>query len=276
MPDERTLIEVQGRAYQPLASQLSLEGHPTGRVLVFRDVTRFQELDKMKTQFVSDVSHELRTPLTNMTIYLGLLNAVEEPQKRSLYLETMQRETERLTHLIEDLLTISRLEAGRVDIFIKPIDVNRLVCELINDRVFMAGMRGINLECTTAPDLPLALADQRLLNQAISNLLTNAIHYTPVDGTVRVQTGLVREGEASWVTVQVIDDGYGIPEEERAQIFERFFRGTASLQTKAPGTGLGLPISKEIVERMQGKITVESQVGKGSIFTLWLRPCYNP
>lgn len=276
VPSEKTIIEVQGRAYQPLASQLSLDEQPAGQVLVFRDVTRFQELDKMKTQFVSDVSHELRTPLTNMTIYLGLLSSTEEPEKRNPYLLTLRRETERLTHLIEDLLTISRLEAGRVDLFVKPIDVNRLVSELVADRSYMASTKGILLECAPAAELPKAMADKRLLNQAISNLLTNAINYTPADGSVRLETGLSDQAGAQWVTIRVIDSGFGIPEEEQAHIFERFYRGTASQQAKAPGTGLGLPISKEILERMEGTITLESQVGKGSSFTVWLRPCYNP
>lgn len=270
-PSEKNLLEVKGRAYQPLASHLSQEEQPAGKVLVFRDVTRFRELDKMKTQFVSDVSHELRTPLTNMTIYLDLLKTVNDPAKQQNYLETLQRETGRLAHLIEDLLTISRIEAGRVEMYIKPVDVNRLITELAKDRTIMANSRGLILACDPSSDALAAMADARLLNQAVSNLLTNAINYTPPEGAIMLKSSLVEENGKSWVTISVIDNGVGIPESELNHIFERFYRGSASYQTKAPGTGLGLPISKEIVERMGGQISVESEVEEGSKFTVWLR-----
>lgn len=121
-------------------------------------------------------------------------------------------------------------------------------------------------------NLPPALGDERLLNQAISNLLTNAINYTPPGGSIDLKTAFVRSsaGEA-WVTVEVSDDGTGILPSEMEHIFERFYRGSASKKTKAPGTGLGLPISREIIERMGGKITVQTTPGKGSKFTVWLK-----
>lgn len=271
VPSDKTIFEVQGRAYQPLASHLSMEGKPAGQVLVFRDVTWFRELDKMKTKFVSDVSHELRTPLTNLTIYLDLLANVHEKEKQQTYLDTLRRETIRLTNLIEDLLAISRLEAGRVELFIKPLDINRLISELAADRTIMANTRGLALKCEQAGDLPLAMADQRLLGQAISNLLTNAINYTPSGGTILIKSASAEEEGCQWVLVHVSDNGYGIRPEEIHHIFERFFRGSASQEAKASGTGLGLPISKEIVERMDGHLRVESMPGKGSTFTVWLR-----
>ncbi|MGE5223002.1 MAG: GAF domain-containing protein [Omnitrophica WOR_2 bacterium] len=271
LPSDKTIFEVQGRAYQPLASHLSLEGKPAGQVLVFRDVTWFRELDKMKTKFVSDVSHELRTPLTNLTIYLDLLSNIHEQEKQQAYLDTLRRETVRLTNLIEDLLTISRLEAGRVELFVRPVDINRLIAELVNDRTIMANMRGLVLKCEEAENLPLAMADQRLLGQAISNLLTNAINYTPSGGTILLKSAYQDADGSQWVLVHVVDDGYGIDPEELNHIFERFFRGSASQQAKASGTGLGLPISMEIIERMGGRLRVESTPGKGSTFTVWLR-----
>jgi signal transduction histidine kinase len=270
-PTEKNILEIQDRAYQPLASNLWLAGNPAGKVLVFRDVTRFRELDKMKTKFVSDVSHELRTPLTNMTIYLDLLKSVQEPVKQELYIETLRRETRRFTHLIEDLLTISRLEAGRMEISIKPTDVNNLIQELVVDRSIMANKKGLFLAYEPSANLPLALVDSRLLVQAVSNLLTNAINYTSPEGFVSLRTEKIIESTSTWVTIRIIDNGVGIPPDEIDHIFERFYRGTASYHTKAQGTGLGLPISKEIIESMGGRISVKSLSEVGSTFTVWLR-----
>ncbi len=271
-PDEKAVLEVDGRAYQALASrQLNQEQWP-GLVIGFRDVTRFRELDQMKSKFVSDVSHELRTPLTNLTIYLDLLSNLKDPSKGHKYLNTLQRETERLTHLIEDLLTISRLEGGRLPISMLPIDVQRLACDLTNDRQSIAAMKELALTCNLEQDLPLVHADPRLLSQVLSNLLTNAFNYTPAKGGIHVTADFCENHRANWVTISVQDTGVGIQPDELEDIFKRFYRGSASTQTGAPGTGLGLAISKEIIQRMGGKITVESTPGSGSNFTVWLKP----
>ncbi len=267
---EKTILEVQGRAYQALTSTLALDKHQGGLVVVFRDVTRFRELDQMKTQFVSDVSHELRTPLTNLMLYLDLLSASEDATLNNRYLGTLQRETKRLGHLIEDLLTISRLEAGRVEVKLDPVDVNRLLSELVQDRSALAISLERILRFEPNPDAPFAVADAGLLTQAISNLLTNALNYTMKGGTVTLSVGVVNEAGASWVAVNVADDGVGIAPEEIPHIFDRFYRGAASRQTGAPGTGLGLAICKEIADRMGGRIAVQSVPGEGSTFTFWL------
>jgi signal transduction histidine kinase len=135
----------------------------------------------------------------------------------------------------------------------------------------MADSRGLLLKCETVENLPEVSGDEHLLNQAISNLLTNAINYTPAGGSIGLKTAIVRSSAGeTCVTVEVIDNGAGILPEEIDHIFERFYRGSAGKLSKSPGTGLGLPISKEIIERMGGKITVQSTPGKGSIFTVWL------
>jgi len=271
-PDENSVLEVDGRAYQALAShQPELERWP-GLVIGFRDVTRFREIDQMKSKFVSDVSHELRTPLTNLTIYLDLLSNLKDTSKRQRYLETLGRETERLTHLIEDLLTISRLEGGRVEISMMPMDVRQLAHNLTDDRQSIAASKQLSLTCNLEPELPLVQADPRLLSQVLSNLLTNAFNYTPTKGGVHVSTNYRKNNGASWVTVSVQDSGVGILPDEIDNIFERFYRGSAGHQTGAPGTGLGLAISREIIQRMGGRITVESTPGAGSNFTVWLKP----
>ena len=271
MPAEKTVLSIGDHAYQALASSLDVDGHKTGTVIVFRDVTRFRELDEMKTQFVSDVSHELRTPLTNLALYLDLLSKVDDPVRSQRYLATLRREMQRLTALIEDLLTISRLEGGRIEFHIEPVDVNRIVADLALDRKQMAANQEIDLSYTIQPDLPPALVDKRLLMQVLSNLLTNALNYTPPQKTVYLRTSLETEDDTRWVKISVRDTGLGIPPEEMDFIFTRFFRGSASQTTGAPGTGLGLSISKEIIQRLDGHISVESQPNKGSTFTVWLR-----
>lgn len=272
VPSEKSVVQIQGRAYQALTSPMPFKGSKAGTVIVFRDVTRFRELDRMKTQFISDISHELRTPLTNLSLYLDLLSATNDPERSQKYLSILRRETQRLTHMIENLLTISRLEADRVDINIEAVDVNRIVAELAQDRQQMAANRRLSLTWATHPDLPLALADARLLVQALSNILTNALNYTPSGKSVHLQTDLRRDGQGEiWVTVSVKDGGPGISPEEMPYLFTRFFRGAAAQAANTPGTGLGLAISKEMMDRLDGRISVESQVGEGSTFTVWLK-----
>jgi PAS domain S-box-containing protein len=270
-PPEKAVIEVQGRVYQAISSALSIQSQQAGLVVVYRDVTRFLELDRLKTQFVSDVSHELRTPLTNLRLYLDLMTTQSDPGLRQKYLGTLHREAMRLSHLIEDLLMISRLEAGRVKFHIIPVDVNLMLAEFAQDRKTMASNMGLELVYEPPEQNPSALADPRLLNQALSNLITNAFNYTPSGGKVTLSYRVEVNHDSTWVAIQVSDTGVGIKPDEINQIFERFYRGSASSQTGAPGTGLGLSISCEIIERIGGWISVESQPGLGSTFTVWLK-----
>lgn len=268
---EEAVLRVNGRSYQPLASPFPVQPGQEGLVIVFRDVTRFRELDEIKTHFVSDVSHELRTPLTNLMLYLDLLASLDDPLKGSGYIKTLQRETKRLGFLIEDLLTISRLEAGRMNITIKPVNVNALIAELVCDRTMLASSHKLTLTFTPDDSIPPALTDASLLNQAISNLLTNSINYTPAGGNIMLTTHLLQDAGEWWVTIDVQDNGVGISEEELSRIFERFYRGSASRETGAPGTGLGLAIAQEIATRVNGKLSVKSLPGSGSTFTFWLK-----
>ncbi len=285
-PHEKAVVEVGGRAYQALASSLPIQGRGLGSVVVFRDVTRFRELDQIKSKFVSDVSHELRTPLTNLSLYIDLVSTARSPEGSAKYLATLRRETERLTDLIEGLLTISRLEAGRIWACFQRVDLDQLVNNLVIDRNQMAFGRELSLSYTCASGLPAVQTDPHLLTQVLSNLLTNAFNYTPAGGRIQVsaayhppaapggngRTALPELDPAcGWVSVQVRDTGAGIRPEELSQLFSRFYRGSASRATNAPGTGLGLAISKEIMDRLGGRISVESTPGQGSAFTVWLR-----
>ncbi|HEY4690738.1 MAG TPA: ATP-binding protein, partial [Anaerolineae bacterium] len=246
-------------------------GQARGYVGVQRDITRQKELDHLKDLFVSNVSHELRTPLTNIKLYLGLLEHGRS-DKRGLYMETLNRETARLEKLINDLLDLSRLDLGTVPIHMVATDVNRLAADLITDRAALASARGISLDCIPDADLPPALADSAMIAQVMSNLLANAVNYTPAGGLVTVTSGVRHDADGDWVTFTVQDTGPGISADDIPHVFGRFYRGLAGRGSGVPGTGLGLAICKEIVDRLEGRITVNSPPGEGTAFTVWLRP----
>jgi GAF domain-containing protein len=228
-----------------------------------------QQADQLKTQFVADVSHELRTPLTNIRLYLELLThaGVERVPE---YLDTLNRETERLVVLIEDLLAISRLDTGAMAIKREPVDLNEVALRLVEDRRRLLAERSLSLEYLPAPDLPAVLGDEHMLTQVVANLVTNAMNYTAADSTIHIVTSLQTWESRLFVTLTVADHGPGIPPEEQSLVFERFFRGTASRRAGTPGTGLGLAICKEVLLRHAGRITLESQTGEGAAFTIWL------
>jgi len=228
---------------------------------------RATEADRLKTQFVSDVSHELRTPLSNIRLYIELLGQASQ-DRQPAYIETLNRETERLVTLIEDLLSISRLDAGTSPPELVRMDLNEMSRALVADRSKLFSERGLSLRLRLEASSAEVMADENLIAQVIGNLLTNAMHYTPSGGTVTLRTEYSESGD--WVTLSVSDTGVGILPEEKAHLFDRFFRGSASREMKNPGTGLGLAISHEIVDRHQGRIDVESALGEGSTFKVRL------
>ena len=242
-------------------------------VSVLHDISALKELDRLKSQFVSDVSHELRTPLTNIRLYLDLLHTrMDDPNKVREYLETLQRESERLANLIDDLLSLSRLDADAVPFVPVALNINEILTSLVMDRQNLAAKRGLDLRIETMTRIPQVTGDARLLTQVFTNLLTNAMNYTPDGGTITLRARKRRESGNNWVVAEVDDTGLGISPEEQKMIFRRFFRGSASKTIGAPGTGLGLSICMEILERHGGRITVESEgvPGKGSCFYVWL------
>ena len=230
---------------------------------------RAQDADRFKSEFVSNVSHELRTPLTAIKLYLSLLTR-GRPEKRQAYLDTLHREASRLQNLIEGLLDLSRLDLGKTQANLEATDLNLLVGTLVTDRGELVADRGLRLDVELVEDLPPALADPKLFEQVLTNLLTNAINYTSAGGEIGLRTDVAEAGGQQWVTVSVADTGPGISQEEQTRLFERFYRGEAGWTSDVPGTGLGLAICKEIVNRHGGQITLESQVGCGSTFTVWL------
>ena len=241
-------------------------------VSVLHDISTLKEVDRLKSQFVSDVSHELRTPLTNIRLYLDLLKRVRDEEKVPRYLETLSRESNRLANLIDDLLSLSRLDVDATPLRKSNVDLNELLDSLAQDRASLATKKGLEIQLETEEALPPMLADERLLGQIFTNLLTNAMNYSIGGGMITLRTRHIKVDDQDWVIADVEDTGIGIPKNEQSEIFQRFFRGEASRRTGAPGTGLGLAICQEIAKRHGGHIHVTSEgiPGKGTQFSVWL------
>jgi PAS domain S-box-containing protein len=233
---------------------------------------RLQQLDRMKDQFIANVSHELRTPITSLRLYHHLLT--QRPEKWETYIGTLQRETRRLEHIVEDLLYLSRMDQGEIVPELTTVDLNTLASALVVDRTMLAEARGLTLALEQETDLPEVQADPLLFERVLSIFLTNAFNYTPEGGQVAVRTQAREMEGAHWVGVSISDTGPGIPPDElsRLRLFERFFRGNTARQAGVPGTGLGLAIAKKIVDQHQGRIemTSEGVPGQGATFTVWL------
>lgn len=241
------------------------KGETIGIVVSLRDISYLKEVARMKAQFISNVSHELRTPLANLKLYLHLLQK-GTPERRDHYLATMQRESERLSALIEDLLMLSRLDSEHVTVNLQPTDLNALVGSLVTDRQALAEQRGLILTYTPDSSAVTATLDPRLIVQAVGNLISNAMNYTPSGGAIHVSV----LHEEKYALICIADSGLGIAPEEKARLFDRFFRGSAAQKTGAAGTGLGMAIVQEIVAKHNGEITFESELGKGTTFYLRL------
>jgi two-component system, OmpR family, sensor kinase len=227
-------------------------------------VEELRQLDELKGEFVSAVSHELRTPLTSIRGYLEAVleeetGPLNEQQREEL--EIVYRNATRLQDLANDLLTLSRLESGRIEMQLRPLDLSGFLIELRKELEPAARKRRleIGLDCSGALEVE---ADELRLHQAVGNLIGNAIKFSHEDGKIALRA-LDRNGET---VIEVSDRGVGIPAEELSHVKERFFR--ASTAGTVQGTGLGLAITEEIVERHGGRLEVESRVGAGSTFRI--------
>lgn len=238
-------------------------------VIIQADITRLKEVERLKTRFVTNVSHELRTPLTNIKTYVTLLERGRD-ENRGRYLAILNHETDRLTQLIQDLLDLSRLDTEPMPDLEAATDLRQSIIDYLDIFAARAEVRQITLEADIPPDLPWVGAEERHIAQLFTNLLGNALNYTPPGGQVLVQAKVERAGAASRICLKVSDNGVGIAPEDMAHLFDRFYRGEEAQRSGAPGTGLGLAICHEIVNRYQGHISVESELGMGSTFSVWL------
>ena len=272
-PDEETFDEfedsVSGRVFQGFTAPVRDDrGGSLGRVWTLREVTEQRELDRLKDDFVATVSHELRTPLTSMMGFLEMLREGEAGQltdEQKRFLAIVYRSSERLQRLVGDLLFVARLDASGLQLHFAPVRLDEIGRELVESSAALARARELALESDLAEVAPVRGDHERLV-QLAGNLLSNAIKFTPAGGTVTVRTFV----DAGKVVLEVADTGIGIPEGEQDRLFQRFFRSSTATEQAIPGTGLGLVISRAIVEAHGGTIGVTSRTGAGTCFRVEL------
>ncbi len=267
-PEE--VLELKGLDLQLNAAPIVDSGFGGAQaVIAVHDVSYLKALDRLKSRLVSNVSHELRTPITAIKLYASLMRR-SSPERWGEYLDALEQEAERQARLIEDILQLSRIDAGRLETKPIALALDALAAEAVASHQAMALQRNLTLSCLPGETGLMIWADRGQVLQVLTNLLTNAIRYTPAGGRVEVVTERRTAEGRAWATVTVSDTGIGIPPEELPYIFDRFFRGEKARESQIPGTGLGLAIVKEIVDLGGGRIEVESEVDAGSRFTVWL------
>ena len=242
---------------------LSPEGVRQGTILVFHNLTRLKQLERTREEFIANVSHELRTPLSHIKGYVETLldGAKNDPEVSTRFLETIARNAERLKLLIEDLLTISELESGRVKLDLHAVELRSVVVKVFDDFKSRAETKTIALT-NEVPELPVR-ADADRVEQVLSNLVDNAIKYGRAGGRVTVGA---RCADDAKVEIFVKDDGVGLPPEALERVFERFYRVDKARSREQGGTGLGLSIVKHIVQGHGGRVWARSEPGKGATF----------
>lgn len=241
-----------------------------GRLFVFHDVTKEREVDRLRTEFLSMVSHEMRTPLTSIKGYVDLLQTgavgpVNAEQRE--FLDIIKTNTDRLVKLINDLLDLSRIEAGRLELKQELVDIGLLTRQVVNTLRPIIDAKQQQVAFDVASNVPLAYVDKDRVTQILTNLISNASKYTPPNGHL----GIAAHPEnAQQIRVDVKDDGIGIAEKDQAQLFSRFYRTSNPATQDIDGTGLGLVITRSLVELHGGRIFVNSAPGQGATFSFTL------
>jgi signal transduction histidine kinase len=234
--------------------------------------SRLKELDRLKSNFLSTVSHELRTPLTSIRAFSELLidNAGEEPETRHRFMTIIHTESERLTRLIDDLLDLARIESGRLPWVMQSVNIREIVDQSVQNVVSLSQSQNLKIMVNLPSELPEIRGDVDRLLQVMTNLLGNAIKFTPAGGIIRITGAVRRDPPPGSLEISVSDTGAGIAPEHIENIFQKFFQADSTLTRQKGGSGLGLAISEEILKNHGGRIWVESEPGCGSRFTFSL------
>jgi PAS domain S-box-containing protein len=266
---EKMMYRTKSGESVPVATNVSpilLNEVPIGAIEVFRDITLEQEVDRMKSEFISLASHQLRTPLSAIKTYShmivdGYMGEINDTQKKSL--RTIISAANRMNELISTLLNITRMESGTIAVTPKLLHLDVVCDEVVKELSLMATEQSISLEMkNVGTDEKTVRSDNLIIKEILSNLVTNAIKYTPESGSVTVST---RANEKA-VIVSVKDTGWGIPAHAQDQIFSKFFRAQNIVRRETTGTGLGLYLVQGLVEAVGGKIWFKSAEGKGTTF----------
>ena len=264
-PTQRRLVVLPEGAELELHVAPLADDHGAGTVITLRDVTQQRQLERARRDLVANVSHELKTPIAALKGFLELLEDGVDGPTRQAFLASMAQETGRLERLVEEQLQLARLDAGALPLDRQEVDLDELAEVVVAPRVPLAARDGLSLTVSTsAPGPVTAQVDPARIEQILLILLDNAQRHTPRGGRVEVVVG--REGEEA--TVSVSDTGEGIPDEDQPFIFDRFYRGDPSREGRS--AGLGLAIARGLAAAHRGSISLRSQLGRGSTFTLRL------
>ena len=254
--------EAAGRTLELLLAPFDGERQEGGVMVVIHDVTEQRKTEELRREFVANVSHELRTPLTNIRSYAETLadNAGDlPPETEKNFLGVILNESDRMTHIVQDLLTLSRFDSGRSELKLARFSFEGAIRDMYHAVLMEAQRHGHTVALELEPNLPGIVGDRERILQVMMNVVSNAIKYTPDGGAIGISAG--RAGEKVWM--EVSDNGIGIPPEDRSRIFERFYRVDKARSRESGGTGLGLSIAKEIVDRHQGSIALVDRPGPG-------------
>ena len=254
---------VRPRSFAVTAAPVQASSHK-GAVLVLHEITDLRRLERVRQDFVANVSHEFRTPLTAIQGFAETLlaGALDDPVNRRRFVEIIREHSMRLARLTQDLLKLSRIEAGQLKLDFRPVSVSQLIESCVETAQLKAVPRQLALHVSLPEQLPSARGDSNTLQEVLQNLLDNALQYTPAGGKIEVSASCAN----GHVVITVADTGIGIPQAEQQRIFERFYRVDAARSREAGGTGLGLSIARHIMEAHGGRLWVESAVGEGSRF----------
>lgn len=259
-------MELGEKEIKLVFAKFKTEDTPGGVVVVIQDITQQQKLENSRREFVANVSHELRTPLTTVKGYVEtMMDSVEEDDidkdMFATFLGTVNKETDRMTRLVKDLLTLSKLDYGHRELKKEDVDISYLVMGIVERMKINASSKNVKLTYEPTNQLPIIMGDKDRLEQVIVNIISNAIKYTPGgEGTVFVSTGRMYQN----VYIKIKDNGMGIPKDDLPHVFERFYRVDKARSREQGGTGLGLAISNEIIKEHGGKITISSDYGVGT------------
>lgn len=265
---ELQIFVPEPKTFRVSTTPLTNETGVVGIVAVMRDITAFREVERMKADFVANVSHELRTPLTSIKGFVETLldGAQDNTQTARHFLEIINDETNRMNRLINDLLNLSKIEAKQREIHKTAFNPEKTISNSVSILSPLAQEKKLDLKVKIKSPLPDIEADEDMIGQLLINLIDNAIKYTASGGKIDIITDVTNE----WVKIAIVDTGMGIPRESIPRLFERFYRVDKARSREMGGTGLGLAIVKHILELHRGKIEVESILGKGSTFIVYL------
>jgi two-component system phosphate regulon sensor histidine kinase PhoR len=259
---------IRTRSFAVTSAPVQSDALISGAVMVLHDISEIRRLERARRDFVANVSHEFRTPLTAIRGFAETLleGALEDAENRRRFIEIIHDHALRLGRLTNDLLRLAQIEAGQLQLEIQPITVASILDPCIETTRVKAAQNGLTLEVQCTPDSPVLLGDLRSLQGVLQEILDNAMRYSSEGGRILVNTA-VQESEA---VISVSDTGIGIPKADQERIFERFYRTDPARSRESGGTGLGLSIAKHLIEAHGGRIKVESEVGRGSTFYVYL------